>query len=179
MVIDGKLREMPDIPPHMMNNFIARCKMLGSMPISTDQPRALEGTGAVKLGGENLELNIKSTPGLYGDKIVMRVPQSAARVAEKEKREIPEYLLKELNSILDQPGGILLVGRGIGTGQLDMVYSCLNYLRPKVDKIVTTEGTLKYNLPGIEKITLEALEGEELRKSTARFNGKEARRSFF
>ena len=168
LMIDGKMKQMPDIPPHMKNNFIARCKMLGAMPIQSAEPREQEGTGEVEVGDEKLELSIKTYPTIYGDKVIMRVPQAASKIAAQEKKAIPEMVLKELHSILDAPGGILLIGKGMGTSQLDAVYSCLNYLKSKDRKIITTETTLQYNLPGIEKVPLDSLEDEELREALSK-----------
>ena len=162
VMVDGKLTQMPDISPHLKNNFIARCKMLGSMPISTPD-RPLEGTGRVKLGEEKFDLNIKTTPTLYGDKIVMRIPQAVNKIEAAEQRAVPQLVLDELHSLLRAPAGIILVGEGMQSSQLDIVYSCMNYMGSQAQRFITTERTLKYSMSNIERRPMFAMDAQQIR----------------
>ena len=154
MRIDGVLRDM--VPParKMQAAIIARIKILAEMDIAE---RRLPQDGRLKLkaSGRAIDVRVSVVPTIYGEKVVMRILDAAAASHDLGKLGFEPQLLEELETILTQPHGIIIITGPTGSGKSTTLYSILNHLMDPTKNITTVEDPVEYRLAGINQIQVK------------------------
>jgi type IV pilus assembly protein PilB len=154
MRIDGILRDM--VPParKMQAAVIARIKILSDMDIA-ERRLPQDGRLKVKASGRDIDVRVSSIPTIYGEKIVMRILDSAAASHDLDKLGFEPKRLEEFKAALSQPHGIIVVTGPTGSGKSTTLYAALNYLRDPTENITTVEDPVEYRLAGINQIQIK------------------------
>jgi type IV pilus assembly protein PilB len=154
MRIDGVLRDM--IPParKMQAAVIARIKILSDMDIA-ERRLPQDGRLKVKASGRDIDVRVSTIPTIYGEKIVMRILDSAAANRGIDELGFEEKRLAEFKAALSQPHGIIVVTGPTGSGKSTTLYAALNYLRDPTENITTVEDPVEYRLSGINQIQIK------------------------
>jgi type IV pilus assembly protein PilB len=154
MRIDGILRDM--VPParKMQAAVIARIKILSDMDIA-ERRLPQDGRLKVKASGRDIDVRVSSIPTIYGEKIVMRILDSAAANRGLDELGFEEKRLAEFKAALSQPHGIIVVTGPTGSGKSTTLYAALNYLRDPTENITTVEDPVEYRLAGINQIQIK------------------------
>jgi type IV pilus assembly protein PilB len=106
----------------------------------------------MEIDGRNIDLRISILPTVHGEKIVIRLLDSANALLTKEQLGFTEENLKLFNSILDIPNGIILVTGPTGSGKSTTLYSILNDFNTINTNIVTVEDPVEYKLDGVNQV---------------------------
>ncbi len=154
MRIDGILRDM--VPParKMQAAVLARIKILSDMDIA-ERRLPQDGRLKVKASGRDIDVRVSSIPTIYGEKIVMRILDSAAANRGLDELGFEEKRLTEFKAALSQPHGIIVVTGPTGSGKSTTLYAALNYLRDPTENITTVEDPVEYRLAGINQIQIK------------------------
>ena len=154
MRIDGVLRDT--IPParKMQAAVTARIKILSEMDIA-ERRLPQDGRFKMKASGRDIDVRVSSIPTIYGEKVVMRVLDTAAVNHDLNQLGFEPQLLEEFKTILSQPHGIIVVTGPTGSGKSTTLYSALNYLRDPTKNITTVEDPVEYRLAGINQIQIK------------------------
>ena len=154
MRIDGVLRDM--IPParKMQAAVIARIKILSDMDIA-ERRLPQDGRCKIRTSGRDIDVRVSSIPTIYGEKIVMRILDSAAASHDLDQLGFEPKRLEELKTALSQPHGIIVVTGPTGSGKSTTLYAALNYLRDPTENITTVEDPVEYRLAGINQIQIK------------------------
>ena len=154
MRIDGILRDM--VPParKMQAAVLARIKILSDMDIA-ERRLPQDGRLKVKASGRDIDVRVSSIPTIYGEKIVMRILDSAAANRGLDELGFEEKRLAEFKAALSQPHGIIVVTGPTGSGKSTTLYAALNYLRDPTENITTVEDPVEYRLAGINQIQIK------------------------
>lgn len=154
MRIDGILRDM--VPParKMQAAVIARIKILSDMDIA-ERRLPQDGRLKVKASNRDIDVRVSSIPTIYGEKIVMRILDSAAANRGLDELGFEEKRLAEFKAALSQPHGIIVVTGPTGSGKSTTLYAALNYLRDPTENITTVEDPVEYRLAGINQIQIK------------------------
>jgi len=155
MRIDGLLRDM--VPParNMQKAVLTRIKILSNLDISE---RRLPQDGRLKIRASNRDIDVRvsTLPTIYGEKIVMRILDTASASHELDKLGIEPQLLAVLKNALSQPHGIMIVTGPTGSGKSTTLYACLNHLRDPTMNITTVEDPVEYRLAGINQVQVKS-----------------------
>lgn len=154
MRIDGILRDM--VPParKMQAAVIARIKILSDMDIA-ERRLPQDGRLKVKASGRDIDVRVSTIPTIYGEKIVMRILDSAAANRGLDELGFEEKRLAEFKTALSQPHGIVVVTGPTGSGKSTTLYAALNFLRDPTENITTVEDPVEYRLAGINQIQIK------------------------
>ncbi|MHC4229333.1 MAG: GspE/PulE family protein [Planctomycetota bacterium] len=154
MRIDGVLQDM--VPPSrkMQAAIATRIKILSRMDIA-ERRLPQDGRFKIKAPGRDIDVRVSVIPIIYGEKVVMRILDSAAVNHNLDQLGFDANLLEELKTMLSQPHGIIIVTGPTGSGKSTTLYSALNYLKDPRKNITTVEDPVEYRLSGINQIQVK------------------------
>jgi len=156
--IDGMLRDFQRIPRSIQNSVVSRIKILSDMDIA-ERRAPQDGRFLVKISGRRVDLRVSTLPTQYGEKVVMRLLESDAPLQNFSTLGIPPEISRELDRILDQPQGMVLVTGPTGSGKSTTLYSSLNKVRKPTVNIITVEDPVEYAVPGLNQVQVNTKAG--------------------
>ncbi|MHC4541353.1 MAG: GspE/PulE family protein [Planctomycetota bacterium] len=154
MRIDGVLQDMVPPPRKMQAAIATRIKILSRMDIA-ERRLPQDGRFKIKAPGRDIDVRVSVIPTIYGEKVVMRILDSAAVNHNLNELGFDTDLLGELKTMLSQPHGIIIVTGPTGSGKSTTLYSALNYLCDPRKNITTVEDPVEYRLDGINQIQVK------------------------
>ena len=154
MRIDGILQDMVPPPRKMQAAIATRIKILSKMDIA-ERRLPQDGRFKIKAPGRDIDVRVSVIPTIYGEKVVMRILDSAAVNHDLDQLGFDPELLEEFKMMLSQPHGIIVVTGPTGSGKSTTLYSALNYLKDPRKNITTVEDPVEYRLGGINQIQVK------------------------
>lgn len=154
MRIDGVLQDMVPPPRKMQAAIATRIKILSRMDIA-ERRLPQDGRFKIKATGRDIDVRVSVIPTIYGEKVVMRILDSAAVNHNLDQLGFDPELLEEFKIMLSQPHGIIVVTGPTGSGKSTTLYSALNYLKDPRKNITTVEDPVEYRLGGINQIQVK------------------------
>jgi type IV pilus assembly protein PilB len=154
MRIDGILRDM--VPParNMQGAVLARIKILSNLNIA-ERRLPQDGRLKIRTASRDIDVRVSTLPTIYGEKIVMRILDTAGSSHNVDKLGMEPELLTVLKNALNQEHGIMIVTGPTGSGKSTTLYSCLNYLKDPTVNITTVEDPVEYRLAGINQVQVK------------------------
>ena len=154
MRIDGVLQDMVPPPRKMQAAIATRIKILSKMDIA-ERRLPQDGRFKIKAPGRDIDVRVSVIPTIYGEKVVMRILDSAAVNHDLNQLGFDPELLEEFKMMLSQPHGIIIVTGPTGSGKSTTLYSALNHLKDPRKNITTVEDPVEYRLGGINQIQVK------------------------
>ncbi len=154
MRIDGVLQDMVPPPRKMQAAIATRIKILSKMDIA-ERRLPQDGRFKIKAPGRDIDVRVSVIPTIYGEKVVMRILDSAAVNHNLDQLGFDPELLNEFKMMLSQPHGIIVVTGPTGSGKSTTLYSALNHLKDPRKNITTVEDPVEYRLGGINQIQVK------------------------
>ena len=154
MRIDGVLRDMVPPPRKMQAAVSTRIKILSKMDIA-ERRLPQDGRFRIKAPGRDIDVRVSVIPTIYGEKVVMRILDSASINHNLDQLGFEPSLLQELKDNLKRPHGIIIVTGPTGSGKSTTLYSALNYIKDPKKNITTVEDPVEYRLGGINQIQVK------------------------
>lgn len=155
MRIDGELREMAT--PHMAlkDRLASRLKVLSRLDIA-EKRLPQDGRMKLQLGdGRSLDLRISTLPTLFGEKLVVRILDSAQAQLDLTRLGYEPEDLARLIQAIRAPHGMVLVTGPTGSGKTQSLYACLNLLNTPEVNIATVEDPCEIQLTGINQVNVQ------------------------
>lgn len=151
--IDGVLHEVMQAPAKMQASIISRVKVIGNMDIA-ERRIPQDGRATVKIENQVIDMRIASLPGVYGEKVTIRMlPRNTRAITVNELGFTAENEQIIIESS-DMPYGFILVTGPTGSGKSTTLYALLSRLN-RVDKnIITLEDPVERRFAGINQIQL-------------------------
>ena len=152
--IDGILHDVESPPKRLQDAIISRVKIMSKLNIAE---RRLPQDGRIKLkvSGRDIDLRVSTIPTLSGESVVMRILDSASLVLSLEKLGFSPGILRQFESLVRRPYGIILVTGPTGSGKTTTLYAALDKINSPDKKIITIEDPVEYNLKGINQIQVK------------------------
>ncbi|MBP7051167.1 MAG: type II/IV secretion system protein [Phycisphaerae bacterium] len=133
---------------------IARIKILAQMNIA-ERRLPQDGRLRIRTSGREIDVRVSTIPTIYGEKVVMRILDTAAVSHDLNRLGIEPDAMIELKSMLSRPHGIIIVTGPTGSGKSTTLYAALNYLKNPAVNITTVEDPVEYRLAGINQIQVK------------------------
>ncbi|PUE27591.1 Type 4 pili biogenesis protein pilB (nuleotide-binding protein) [Limnohabitans sp. Jir72] len=155
MRVDGELREMAAPPMALKDRLASRVKVLSRLDIAE---KRLPQDGRMKLqlpNGRAIDLRVSTLPTLFGEKLVIRVLDSAQVQLDLPQLGYETGDLKRLEEAIRQPHGMVLVTGPTGSGKTQSLYACLNLLNTAEVNIATVEDPCEIQLQGINQVNVQ------------------------
>ncbi len=152
--IDGVLREITPPPKHLYHGIVTRIKILSSMDIA-ERRLPLDGRFKFKVDQHEVDVRVSSLPEVYGEKLVLRILDKQALVADMRDIGFEKDMLEKFQHILRLPHGIILLTGPTGSGKTTTLYSALNFLKSPEKNIQTVEDPVEYLVPGVNQMPIK------------------------
>jgi type IV pilus assembly protein PilB len=143
--IDGVLYEITTLKPELHPAVVSRLKVMANLDIA-ERRLPQDGRIQVHTQGRAVDLRFSSLPGLFGEKIVLRVLDKNHSLLDVNKLGFSTDNLGTFKSLLDNSHGLILVTGPTGSGKTTSLYAALNYLNSIEKNIVTIEDPVEYQI---------------------------------
>lgn len=151
---DGALEEISRPPPSVAPRLAARLKVMSRMDISE---RRVPQDGRIKLRitrGKALDFRVNTLPTLFGEKIVLRILDSAQAKLGIDALGYEEEQKAAFMEALNQSQGMILVTGPTGSGKTVSLYTGLGILNTAERNISTAEDPVEINMEGINQVQI-------------------------
>jgi len=152
--VDGLLHKTMDLPKWVQGAVISRVKIMAKMDIA-EKRLPQDGRIGVRIGGRNLDLRISTVPANYGEKVVIRILDSANAGISLDAMGLTAVELATMEEIISRPQGIVLVTGPTGSGKTTTLYGILNRIKSVEENITTIEDPIEYELGGINQVAVQ------------------------
>lgn len=143
--IDGALYEIMSPRMELHPALVSRLKVMANLDIS-EHRLPQDGRIQVLLHGRAVDLRFSSLPGLYGEKVVLRVLDKTQAILDVHKLGMDDGVHDGFIRLLGQSYGLILVTGPTGSGKTTSLYAALSYLNSIEKNIVTIEDPVEYQL---------------------------------
>lgn len=156
--IDGILYDKLSLPKGVQDALVSRIKILSEMKI--DEHRIpQDGRFNFKAGENEVDLRISTLPTAHGEKVVMRLLRKSGGVPTLQELGLNGTALKNLETAISRPHGIIIVCGPTGSGKTTTLYAVLSKLNtPKVN-IVSLEDPVEYEIVGVNQVQINPAVG--------------------
>lgn len=156
--VDGVLREVMSIPKKLRNGMVARLKVVADLNIA-ERRVPQDGRFSVRVGGNKIDLRVATLPTAFGEKVVLRLLDTASVAADLTKLGFSEEAFERYEKVFRQPYGAILVTGPTGSGKSTTLYATLNELNSPENNIITVEDPIEYRIPGLNQMQVNPKAG--------------------
>ena len=156
--IDGILYDKLSLPKNVQDAVVSRIKILSEMKI--DEHRLpQDGRFNFKVSDEEVDLRISVLPTSHGEKILMRLLRKTGGIPTLDDLGLNGSSLRNLETAVLRPHGIILVCGPTGSGKTTTLYSILAKLNTTRVNIMSLEDPIEYQLPGVNQVAVNPAVG--------------------
>ena len=143
--IDGVLYEImaPKVEQHPA--IVSRLKVMANLDIA-ERRVPQDGRIQVATQGRTVDLRFSSLPGIYGEKVVLRVLDKNQSILDVDKLGMNETAVGSFKRLLGRSHGLILVTGPTGSGKTTSLYAAISHLKSIEKNIVTIEDPVEYQL---------------------------------
>ncbi|MFX1678919.1 GspE/PulE family protein [Mitsuaria sp. CC2] len=142
---------------------ISRIKVLAQLDI-TERRLPQDGRFRIALGGGEIDLRVSVIPSVFGEDAVLRLLDKAQLrdPADQVSLDLLGFdaagaaMIRELAGL---PHGMLLVTGPTGSGKTTTVYAALSEVNNGIEKIITIEDPVEYELAGVLQVPVNERKG--------------------
>jgi len=153
--VDGTLRDVVSPRKGLHAALISRIKIMAQLDIA-EKRLPQDGRIALRVGGRPIDVRVSTLPTGHGERAVLRLLDKQAGRLELEKLGMATERRAQLDRLIRQPHGIVLVTGPTGSGKTTTLYAALGRLDASTRNILTVEDPIEYDLPGIGQTQVNA-----------------------
>ena len=157
--LDGILSEVAQPPLVIKDKMASRIKVISKLDISE---KRVPQDGRMKLvlsKSKAIDFRVSTLPTLFGEKIVMRILDSAGVKLGIEALGYDPDQQEQIMFAIGRPYGMILVTGPTGSGKTVSLYTCLNILNQPGINISTAEDPAEIQLPGVNQVNVNEKAG--------------------
>jgi type IV pilus assembly protein PilB len=143
--IDGLLYEVATPRIELHPAIVSRLKVMANLDIA-ERRMPQDGRIQVFTQQRGIDLRFSSLPGLYGEKVVLRVLDKNNAILDVRKLGMTGANLDTYLRLLERSHGLILVTGPTGSGKTTSLYAALNHLNSLERNIVTIEDPVEYQI---------------------------------
>ncbi|MGB5260496.1 MAG: ATPase, T2SS/T4P/T4SS family [Gammaproteobacteria bacterium] len=143
--IDGVLYEVTTVRAELHPAIISRLKVMANLDIA-ERRLPQDGRIQVHTQGRAVDMRFSSLPGLFGEKVVLRVLDKNQALLDVDRLGMAADNLATFKTLLGNTHGLILVTGPTGSGKTTSLYAALNYLNSIEKNIVTIEDPVEYQI---------------------------------
>ncbi len=156
--VDGILQERLALPRGLQDAVVSRIKILSDMKI--DEKRVpQDGRFNFKMGDNEVDLRVSTLPTVHGEKVVMRLLKKSGGIPTLPELGLRGLALKNLETAITRPHGIILVTGPTGSGKTTTLYAVLAKLNNSRVNIMTLEDPVEYEIAGVNQVQINPAAG--------------------
>lgn len=156
--VDGYMLKAADLSLNLFKRILGVVKIL--CQIDTSQKATVQdGHFSVNVKGRRVDYRISLTPAMHGQKLVIRVLDSANAPSRLHELGLIPWMYEKLRTIATKDAGLLLACGPTGSGKTTTLYSCLREINVEQRNAITIEDPVEYYLEGATQIPVDAKQG--------------------
>lgn len=141
--VDGVLAKHIELDKNIMSLVISRIKVISNLDIS-EKRVPQDGRTQIKVAGKTLDIRVSILPTFYGERVVMRILMQSEDIPSIKELGFPSYITDELESVLRNSYGMVLVTGPTGSGKSTTLHSLLHQVVSEEKNIITVEDPVEY-----------------------------------
>jgi general secretion pathway protein E len=155
--VDGVMQTIAVLKGGMGKSVVSAIKVLSDMDIA-ERRRPQDGSFAVRSGGKKIDVRAASAPSTFGEKIVLRLLDTAGFKSLSELG-MPSSMVSSVRAITQQANGTLIVCGPTGSGKTTTAYAALKEIDALTRNIVTIEDPIEYRLDNATQMAVNNAAG--------------------
>lgn len=162
--IDGVLNGISRVPgAEVAEQVISRIKVMAELDIA-EKRVPQDGRFKVGIKGRQIDFRVSIMPSIYGEDAVLRVLDKQdlsdqINGVRLEALGFDEPTKRILRRLASEPYGMVLVTGPTGSGKTTTLYALISEINHGVDKIITIEDPVEYQLGGVLQIPVNEKKG--------------------
>ncbi len=152
--IDGMLYEQAAPPKHLEAALVSRLKVMARLDIA-ERRLPQDGTARVRVGEREIDIRVSTIPVAEGERVVLRLLNRDSAVLPLSDLGMPEGVLSDFRSVIQQPNGVVLVTGPTGSGKTTTLYAAIQELDTAHRNVLTIEDPIEYQLPRIGQMQVK------------------------
>ena len=153
--VDGTLREVVQPNRALHAALISRLKIMAELDIA-EKRLPQDGRIGLRLGTRAVDVRVSTLPSAHGERAVLRLLDKSQERLTLEAVGMQGQVLAQIEQLIAQPHGILLVTGPTGSGKTTTLYAALQRLDAQRSNIMTVEDPIEYELPGVGQTQVNA-----------------------
>jgi general secretion pathway protein E len=147
----------------LCEQVISRIKVMSELDIA-ERRVPQDGRFKLALKGRPIDFRVSIMPSVHGEDAVLRILDKQALTDELHGLRLDalgfeEDMVKRLRRLSQLPYGMLLVTGPTGSGKTTTLYAAISETNTGIDKIVTIEDPVEYQLQGVLQIPVNEKKG--------------------
>lgn len=145
------------------DQVISRIKVMAELDIG-EKRVPQDGRFKVAIGERQIDFRVSIMPSIFGEDAVLRVLDKqdlSDQVSGVRLQALgfADDTLRALRRLASEPYGMILVTGPTGSGKTTTLYAMISEINHGVDKIITIEDPVEYQLPGVLQIPVNEKKG--------------------
>lgn len=145
------------------DQVISRIKVMAELDIG-EKRVPQDGRFKVAVGDRQIDFRVSIMPSIFGEDAVLQVLDKqdlSDRVSGVQLQALgfADETLRALRRLAAEPYGMILVTGPTGSGKTTTLYAMISEINHGVDKIITIEDPVEYQLPGVLQIPVNEKKG--------------------
>ena len=157
--IDGVLQPVAILPARAAPNIVGRLKVLSELlTYRTDIPQE----GRIRGMPGAVEMRVSTFPTLFGEKAVVRMFAAQGRFLRLDDLSLPATVRDELDHLLGETSGAIVLSGTAGSGKTTTIYACLRELTARSHgerSLATLEDPIESVVPGVAQAQVNTAAG--------------------
>jgi len=162
--VDGVLTPAESVPGiEVAEQVISRIKVMSELDIA-ERRVPQDGRFKARREGRDIDFRVSVMPSVYGEDAVLRILDRRALSDQLKGLTLDvlgfdEELMEGIRKLSFEPYGMLLVTGPTGSGKTTSLYAVISEVNKGLDKIITIEDPVEYQLPGVLQIPVNEQKG--------------------
>jgi general secretion pathway protein E len=162
--IDGVLTAAESVPgTEVAEQVVSRIKVMSELDIA-ERRVPQDGRFKARRDGRDIDFRVSVMPSVYGEDAVLRILDRRAlsdqlRGLTLDSLGFAQDTIERMRSLSVEPYGMLLVTGPTGSGKTTTLYAVISEVNKGLDKIITIEDPVEYQLPGVLQIPVNEQKG--------------------
>jgi len=148
--IDGRLRDLIEPARALHAAIVSRVKVMAQLDIA-EKRLPQDGRITLRVAGRPVDVRVSTIPTGHGERVVLRLLDKQAGRLDLAGLGMDRATLAQMDRLVGQPHGIVLVTGPTGSGKTTTLYAALGRLDADVLNIMTVEDPIEYDLDGISQ----------------------------
>jgi general secretion pathway protein E len=162
--IDGVLATVKTVDgADFAEQVLSRVKVMSELDIA-ERRVPQDGRFRARAKEREIDFRVSIMPSVYGEDAVLRILDKRALSDEikgltLEQLGFSPRMVESLRTLSTEPHGMLLVTGPTGSGKTTTLYAAISEINRGIDKIITIEDPVEYQLPGVLQIPVNEKKG--------------------
>jgi type IV pilus assembly protein PilB len=149
--VDGRLTDLITFPASAHAAIVSRLKVMAQMDI-VERRLPQDGTCALEVDGQHLDVRVASLPTVQGEKLVLRLLPAEMAITDLENLGMDAVTLGRYRQVINARDGVILCAGPTGAGKTTSLFASLAAINHPTRNLITIEDPVEYMLAGVTQV---------------------------